>query len=127
MRLQEARALRRAGLHAGAYYLAGYAIECALKACIAKMTVRHAFPDKAFMNKIYTHDLEALVKLANLEQALLNDCKQQKPLELNWQIVRDWTEEARYRPVISAIVARDMTSACVSQQHGILSWVRARW
>jgi hypothetical protein len=35
-RLLEARALLRAGLPNGAYYLAGYSIECALKACIAK-------------------------------------------------------------------------------------------
>jgi HEPN domain-containing protein len=32
--------LLEAGLYAGAYYLAGYAVECALKACIAKKTAR---------------------------------------------------------------------------------------
>ena len=35
-RLAEAKALLAAGFPAGAYYLAGYAVECALKACIAK-------------------------------------------------------------------------------------------
>ena len=36
IRLREARALARLGMNDGAYYLAGYAVECALKACIAK-------------------------------------------------------------------------------------------
>jgi HEPN domain-containing protein len=40
-RLKEARALLTAELPDGAYYLAGYAIECALKACIAKRTQQH--------------------------------------------------------------------------------------
>jgi hypothetical protein len=35
LRLAEARALHAEGLYSGAYYLAGYAIECALKAKIA--------------------------------------------------------------------------------------------
>ena len=34
-RLAEARALHADGLYSGAYYLAGYALECALKAKIA--------------------------------------------------------------------------------------------
>ena len=35
LRLAEAKALLDAGLPDGAYYLAGYAVECGLKACIA--------------------------------------------------------------------------------------------
>jgi hypothetical protein len=38
LRLHESKALLTAGLPQGAYYLAGYAVECALKACIAKRT-----------------------------------------------------------------------------------------
>jgi hypothetical protein len=46
VRLKEARVLLRAGCYEGAYYLAGYAVECALKACISKQTERHEFPDR---------------------------------------------------------------------------------
>jgi HEPN domain-containing protein len=46
VRLKEANVLLRLGLSDGAYYLAGYAVECALKACIAKGTRRYEFPDK---------------------------------------------------------------------------------
>ena len=41
IRLDEAKALLAASLPAGAYYLAGYAVECGLKACIAKLTNQH--------------------------------------------------------------------------------------
>ena len=40
VRLREATALLNLGLFDGAYYLAGYSVECALKACIAKGTRR---------------------------------------------------------------------------------------
>lgn len=36
----------------GAYYLAGYAVECALKACIAKLTTAHDFPHGDFARDI---------------------------------------------------------------------------
>jgi HEPN domain-containing protein len=37
-RLEDARPLLDAGRFSGAYYLAGYAVECALQACIARLT-----------------------------------------------------------------------------------------
>ena len=49
VRAKEAKALLDAGLHEGAFYLAGYAVECALKACIAK--TRRA-QDTSFRTKI---------------------------------------------------------------------------
>jgi len=45
----------------GAYYLAGYAVECALKACIAKKTQRHEFPDKRRVDASHTHNLIQLL------------------------------------------------------------------
>jgi hypothetical protein len=47
-RVRDAEALLNAGQWSGAYYLAGYAVEFALKACIAKLTNQHDFPDKDF-------------------------------------------------------------------------------
>jgi HEPN domain-containing protein len=41
LRLADARALLSAGRFAAAYYLAGYAVECALKACIARAVQRN--------------------------------------------------------------------------------------
>ena len=53
----------------GTYYLAGYAVECALKACIAKETKRHEFPDRRKVDASHTHDLRELVRLAKLEKS----------------------------------------------------------
>ena len=46
MRQREARVLLVNNHFAGAYYLTGYAVECALKAAVAKQVHRHDFPDK---------------------------------------------------------------------------------
>ena len=45
-RIREAKALFAAGEYSGAYYLAGYAVECALKACFAKNVKQYDFPEK---------------------------------------------------------------------------------
>jgi HEPN domain-containing protein len=75
-----------------AYYLAGYVIECALKACIAKKTKRHDFPDKDFARKAYTHDLEDLAQLAGLKDTLKLQFRQYPSLETQWGVV----EVSRY-------------------------------
>lgn len=78
VRLAEAQALVRAARPDGAYYLAGYAVECALKACIARQTQRYEFPDKKIVDASYTHNLKELVRVANLED-LRRDCRQGRP------------------------------------------------
>ena len=60
LRLKESRALLAAGLPDGAYYLAGYSVECALKACIAKRTQEHDFPEQKRAIDSHTHDLRDL-------------------------------------------------------------------
>lgn len=44
IRVREASLLLKNKQYSGAYYLAGYAVECALKACISKETRRYDFP-----------------------------------------------------------------------------------
>ena len=62
IRLKEAGVLLRNGKYDGAYYLSGYIIECALKACIAKQTQRYEFPDKTIADASHTHKLKELLK-----------------------------------------------------------------
>jgi uncharacterized protein with von Willebrand factor type A (vWA) domain len=57
LRLDEAKLLARENQASGAYYLGGYAIECALKARIAKQFRANEIPDRALVNRVYTHDL----------------------------------------------------------------------
>src|SRR5258708_24343248 len=74
-RLQDAILLFREGRASSAYYLAGYAVELALKACVAKAFQPNAIPDKAFVNEIYTHSLEKLLSTAGLSPLFSVDSK----------------------------------------------------
>jgi len=120
-RLREARALLKAHHYHGAYYLTGYAVECALKACIARTTKRYDFPDKKVVNHSYTHDIEKLLRTAGL-QSILNEEK----VVRNWAIVKDWNEESRYE-FREAKEARGLYSAVTSRRYGVLTWIRKFW
>jgi len=127
LRKREAATLLKAKRFEGAYYLVGYAVECALKACIAKQTRKHDFPDKAMAQKAHVHNLEELLKLAGLERALEADMKTNRDLELNWAVVKDWKETSRYTITIANSDARDLYAACTARKNGVLSWIRAKW
>jgi HEPN domain-containing protein len=123
-RIADAQVLLDAGRWSAAYYMAGYAIECALKACIAKQTNQHDFPDKDQAYRAYTHSLTGLVKVVLLHddmhttQALANP-----ELYKNWQVVKDWTEQARYEQTDEKS-ARELHAAITDANSGVLSWVK---
>ena len=127
LRVREASALLRLGHFHGAYYLAGYAIECALKACIAKRTRRFDFPEKKVANEAWKHDLEALLGTAGLAVEFADETKRSKPLELNWNLVKDWSEESRYMTDLTEHDARQLLSACKDRTYGVLPWIKKRW
>lgn len=126
-RKRDAAALLRARHFSGAYYLVDYAVECALKACIARQTRRFDFPSKQIAQKVFVHDLEVLVRLAGLTQELNRDLAASGAFRLNWAIVKDWSEESRYDLGITSAQARDLSSACTGRRYGVLPWVRQRW
>lgn len=127
LRRGDARALLNARRYAAAYYLVGYSVECALKACIAKQIKRHDFPDKKIVIDAHTHDLEKLVRLAGLVRDLEKDLKRNPAFAINWTVTKDWSETKRYDRDISAAQAKGLYSACVAQKHGVLAWVKRRW
>ena len=127
IRVKEAKVLLDNGHFEGAYYLLGYAVECALKACIAKQIKRHDFPDKKTVDESYTHKLEPLIRLAGLEIRLTEETKTNNKLATNWTIVKDWKEESRYRSSISEKTARDFYSAVTARKNGILAWIKKLW
>lgn len=117
-RLEEVEVLLNNHKYSGAYYLSGYVIECALKACIAKQTQEFDFPDKKTVMDSYTHDLEKLVKVAKLDKelrSLLDDPN----FSLRWLEVRDWSEESRYQ-THSQQKALDIYLAITDPTHGVL-------
>jgi HEPN domain-containing protein len=127
MRLRDARLLLWSDRFESAYYLAGYAVECALKACIARETRRHDFPDKKLANDSFTHDLEKLVDVAGLSAKMASLQAANRQFELNWTIVKDWTEQSRYLPFVAPQIARDFYSAITARQNGIMTWLRQQW
>jgi hypothetical protein len=67
-RLADADALLKAGRYAGAYYISGYAIECALKTCIARKTNQDDFPPRDAA-RYCVHDIPKLLDGAGLGPA----------------------------------------------------------
>ena len=96
-RIADAATLLASGRWSGAYYLAGYAVECGLKACIAKLTNQDDFPrDRKFVEECYTHNLEKLLKAAGLKPALDTEAAANPTFAGNWGVARDWQETSRY-------------------------------
>jgi HEPN domain-containing protein len=124
-RLREANALLANGFPDGAYYLAGYAVECALKACIAKRTQEHDFPEKESKD-FYIHDLERLLGFAKLKTELDQAVGANPALKASWVIVQNWSEKSRYEQK-SLQQAAELLRAIEDPAGGLLSWVQKRW
>lgn len=128
LRIKEAKILLDNKCYEGAYYLAGYAVECALKACIAKKTKRFEFPPKPeFVRDLYKHDLTHLINMAGLELALKEEMRLVVEFKSNWGAVKDWSEQVRYETEIDDKRARDLYSAIVSNKYGVLPWLKKYW
>jgi HEPN domain-containing protein len=126
LRLRESRALFSAGLAEGAYYLAGYAVECALKACIAKRTREHDFPEKKQVNDSHTHDLGKLLNLAELKDALDALIGTDPAMASALDKILDWSETSRYQRKTSEQAAQLLT-AIEDGKGGLLPWIRLHW
>jgi hypothetical protein len=110
----------------GAYYLAGYAVECALQACIAKLVNQHDFPDKDLATAAYTHNVVKLLQAANLEGVQKADAKANQTFRDNWEVVTGWSERSRYDRH-SLAEAQELYTAIIDPANGVLPWIKARW
>lgn len=125
MRLKDARILMRSGSVEGAYYLTGLAVECAMKACIAKNTKRHDFPpNQNTVRDIYTHDLGKLIKVAGLQTALDANTNKNASFNKSWGVVKAWNVESRY--MTKSLNASELYRA-VAGRGGVMQWLRQRW
>jgi HEPN domain-containing protein len=125
-RVRDAEALLNAGQWSGAYYLAGYAVECGLKACVAKLTNLHDYPNKDLALKCNTHKIEALVEVAGLKNPRHTDATASPALGANWLIVKDWDETARYQQWTEP-QARKLFAAVSDLSNGVLTWIKGHW
>ena len=126
-RLVEAKALLDLEKWDGAYYLAGYAVELALKACIIKtLMATDAFPDKDLGKHCYTHAIETLVGVAKLDVARKSATDVDSNLMDNWTTARDWSEQKRYHRIEKA-EAEALYIAIADDTHGVLTWIKTQW
>jgi len=125
--LKEAQVLFEHGCFEGAYYLVGYVIECALKSCIAKQIKEHDFPDLKLVKDSYTHDLDKLLSISGLRNELEKEVKTNPRFNIDWAIIKNWSEESRYRTSIDENTVRDLFDAVAVNNGGVLAWLKSRW
>ncbi len=128
-RVKDALALITASQWSGAFYLAGYAVECGLKSCVLRRlsaAPELIFLDKRFSKKCWTHDLEDLVKLADLHLDRDAAVAANVALGMNWQTVKVWNEQDRYR-MKTELEARELVIAVTDNTNGVLPWIKGHW
>jgi HEPN domain-containing protein len=130
-RLKDARALLGRKRWSDAYYLCGYAVECALKSCLLRYVGESGviFGDQSYLKKLadcWTHDLVKLVNLAGLDaefgvargtNAALNDY---------WGVTKEWKETSRYEDKTEA-EAKALYEAVTNDSNGVFQWIQSRW
>ncbi|MEL7665608.1 MAG: HEPN domain-containing protein [Methanosarcina mazei] len=126
IRLDEAKILLDNEKYDGAYYLSGYVIELALKACIAKQVKQYDFPDKDAVSESYTHKLKDLLKATGLAQKFNTAIEKNRQLGENWAIAVNWSEEKRYTKNDKQ-TAEAMFDAITDKNNGVFTWIKQHW
>ncbi len=125
-RIKEASILLNKKQYSGAYYLAGYSIEFALKACYCKSVKKNSFPPKKdIYQKLYNHDLSGLLDVSGIKGDFNKQLDKNNDLKSNWGIVKDWNEESRYS-IIDSKDAEAVVKA-ISEENGILKLIQKLW
>jgi HEPN domain-containing protein len=127
-RIREAKALLAAKLWGGAYYLAGHAVECGVKACILLYVEQNGiiFEDRKYAEKCWTHDLQELVSLARLEEPPGRAIAANPAMAQNWTIVKDWSELSRYLRTPHH-KAKRLYRAITDKADGMMPWITSHW
>ena len=126
-RLREARALVQVRCWSGAYDLAGYAVECGLKACIIPwLMATDPFPERKFSEQCWTHDGERRLLRAGLKANLDTDTAADPKLVSHGTAVKDWDEVSRY-PRITKTKAVRLDNAIAAKKHGVFPGIRSPW
>lgn len=127
LRVAEARLLLDNGHYPGAYYPAGYTVECALKARIAKQTREFDFPDLGRVRDSYNHDFRRLMATAGLNGDFQRECNSSLSFSDNWETVKKWHPDSRYHYSVTRLDAEELLAAITGDNGGILSWIKDRW
>lgn len=126
VKFDDAQLLSAHGRFGNSYYLAGYAVELGLKACVAKQIREHQIPDKSLIKNVYTHEFQTLVGLAGLTAILKERQEHDQLFQAYWGITAEWKPESRY-DILDAMSAELMLTAIGDTKHGVLQWIKAHW
>ncbi len=127
-RLEDARALLAGGRWEFAYYAAGYAVECALKACLLARMIHTAwvFEERWKAQDCLTHDFTELIRLAGLTAELGTQMAAGGPFSRNWDESIKWKVTSRYESK-SETEAKVLYAAIADDPDGVLKWIRRYW
>lgn len=131
----EAKTLQNSGHYGASFYLAGYAVECGLKAAVCKTLQIDVFNLPTELHRGFkTHRLDHLIVLAGLSKKLAEDIAADESLSFaansfvktpdsvaNWQ---SWSEEVRYN------VTDCSSNACsnfIDNVEVFLTWLKNHW
>lgn len=122
-RIKEAVLLLANHHYTGAAYIAGYAVEFYLKAILAAQKYAGFWPLEVIVNEHRTHDLENLLTMCGLKDRMRAASKTNVELAMNWQVLRDWRPDIRYRRLRQRL-ATDIVDAVTATPDGVAHWLR---
>lgn len=116
-RLADARALFRSGRWTGAIYMAGYVVECLLKAAVLSRCGLKSLP-----GEFWHHDLEGLAGEAGLVRAL-RDPGGRGARDALALISRAWSVRMRYE---GSAGTRERSRNLLESVEGLRTWLLSR-
>ncbi len=127
-RIQDAKALLDGQRWSFAYYVAGYAVESALKSCVLARMIYTGwvFQEKWKAQECLTHDFGELIVLAGLTSELNATLATNPAFVSFWNTVLLWDVSDRYRQK-SPAAAEDLYKANTQDPNGVLQWLRIYW
>jgi hypothetical protein len=125
-KLSDAQILFNSKSWSNAYYVAGYAVELAIKACIAKSFKADTVPDKDLVMKTYSHEFPKLIGAAGLTPELQKQVQASQDFRTAWGVVNQWSPDDRYTEN-SEQDAKEFIEAISHATHGVLPWIKTHW
>lgn len=123
--LESAQAMLAARKWKNAYQHAGISVECALKCRIMRVFGMNQWPERSERRDLYTHDLEDLLAICGLEDAINDDLLSDQPSlhAQAWLIIKDWNINMRYHVPSAFPQAMAKSAVEAIDTMGLVTWL----